>query len=383
MTHKNNVFIRLLDYYIYECFTTILGFLGYNLIISGLVIILYIICVNVLFYLIGDSQVPGVRERVLKYIPLLKEKGINSKIYTAGDVPAGKLAKLKFYSTRFINDLKWADAFYNYRVLFSSKELFLIKQFSKKIIFDFDDAIFDFPVEPKFSEKEKKARTQRLKAFINACDKIIAGNSYLKSETKQRFGKDSEIIPTCLDMDYYKPGKSGASETTTIGWTGMSANNHYLKETVVPLKMIKEKYAEKVRIKIVSDRAPDFFDFKFEFKKWELNNEISDLHSFDIGIMPLSKEDEWAKGKCSFKALQYMAVEKPVVLTPLGMNKDVISDGKEGFFAETQKDWTEKLIRLIIDRPLRQKMGKFGRERVQKYYSKEIALDKLLCVISA
>ncbi|HNC29433.1 MAG TPA: glycosyltransferase family 4 protein, partial [Cyclobacteriaceae bacterium] len=88
----------------------------------------------------------------------------------------------------------------------------------------------------------------------------------------------------------------------------------------------------------------------------------------DIGVMPLT-DDIWAKGKCGFKALQYMALGVPCVISPVGVNSEIVDNGVTGFLATTKNEWIEKLERLMADQKLREAMGKKGREKVEAEYS--------------
>lgn len=324
---------------------------------------------RVLFYLIGGERWPGVRERVLKYLPKLKERGFECRVRTVEEVPQGRWARWKWIATELVADLKWAEVFYNYRALFPSKQLLVIRELSRRVVFDFDDAVFTFPPDAAFSAKERRERLERLEAMLRACDAVVAGNRFL-AEHAQRYTKNVAVIPTCLDLDRYTP-KRAHGEEPTVGWIGMGQNTRYLLPIAPALKGW--------RVKVVSDAFPEL-GFEYERKPWRLEDEISDLHSFDIGIMPLDVNEEWAKGKCSFKALQCMAVGAPVVLSPVGFNLEVVSDGVEGFFATGPAEWRDRLERLRA-RGVRETMGARARARVEREFSSERALEQLIEVL--
>ena len=109
--------------------------------------------------------------------------------------------------------------------------------------------------------------------------------------------------------------------------------------------------------------------------QWALDTEIQSLQSFDIGIMPL-EDNKYNRGKCGLKALQYMAVGLPVVCSPVGINKDIIEDGANGFLAVTKDEWMKKIAELIENPALREKMGNHGRKLVEKKYSYQITYPK-------
>jgi glycosyltransferase involved in cell wall biosynthesis len=102
--------------------------------------------------------------------------------------------------------------------------------------------------------------------------------------------------------------------------------------------------------------------------KWCKETELSELSRFDVGIMPLP-DDQWSRGKCGLKGLQYMALEIPAIMSPVGMNTEIISDGVNGFLAGSDEEWVKKLSFLIDSKPLREKIGRKGRETVVARYS--------------
>ena len=117
-------------------------------------------------------------------------------------------------------------------------------------------------------------------------------------------------------------------------------------------------------------------NIEFEFVAWKYATEVEDLQNIDIGTMPLN-EDVWSRGKCGLKALQYMAAGIPAVCSPVGMNSEIIQDGRNGFLASGEEDWFNKLSLLIEDRGLRQKIGEAGRQTVEEKYSLKINAPKL------
>jgi len=114
--------------------------------------------------------------------------------------------------------------------------------------------------------------------------------------------------------------------------------------------------------------------------KWSLDTELAEMSEFDIGIMPLP-DDEWAKGKCGLKALQYMAMGIPCVASPVGVNTEIIQDGVNGFLAKDEKEWIEKLSLLIKNSELRQRLGKAGRKTVEERYSVKVWAPRYVEII--
>jgi len=136
-------------------------------------------------------------------------------------------------------------------------------------------------------------------------------------------------------------------------------------------------------VKLVGARNLDTLDLgpvPLIRRLWNVANEMAELQSFDVGIMPL-KDSPWDRGKCGFKVLQYMAVGVPSVASPIGANAEIIVDGKNGFLAGSQEEWVEKLALLIKDRGLRRQLGARGRATVEEQYSVQAIAPDLVRVI--
>ncbi|HNC14037.1 MAG TPA: glycosyltransferase family 4 protein, partial [Cyclobacteriaceae bacterium] len=154
----------------------------------------------------------------------------------------------------------------------------------------------------------------------------------------------------------------------TIGWTGTHSTLKYLDFLEPIFQSLEQKFPGQVRFLVIANKKPDLKLHSLEFIPWNKSTEIPDLLKLDIGVMPLT-DDIWAKGKCGFKALQYMALGVPCVISPVGVNSEIVDNGVTGFLATTKNEWIEKLERLMADQKLREAMGKKGREKVEAEYS--------------
>jgi glycosyltransferase involved in cell wall biosynthesis len=243
-----------------------------------------------------------------------------------------------------------------------------LKKRKKKLIFDFDDAIWlnDVSEGNKYLGWLKNPlKTDKL---IKLSDLVFAGNKFLAAYARQ-FNENVIVIPTTLNIEIFKPGiENFKKEAICIGWTGSSTTLKHFKLLIPCLKKIKEKYGNKVFFKIISDVPYISQEIDLVFCKWNLSAEIEDLSEIDIGIMPLP-DDEWAKGKCGFKGLQYMSLEIPTIMSPVGVNTEIISDGINGFLAGNDEEWIDKLSLLVESPELREKLGKEGRKTVIDKYS--------------
>jgi glycosyltransferase involved in cell wall biosynthesis len=238
------------------------------------------------------------------------------------------------------------------------------------IIYDFDDAIWltDRKQESWFL-KHVKYRS-KVKLICKWAYRVSCGNMYLCDYAKQ-FSVNVIYNPTTIDTenrhnkDLFTINKN--PNTVTIGWTGSHSTLKYLQEVEPVLKQIEKQYPY-VNFIAIADRPPDINLTSVQYITWNEETEIEDLLKIDIGIMPLP-EDEWAKGKCGFKALQYMALNIPAVVSAVGVNVTIIDHGVNGFLAKSQEEWFDFLQQLITDDNLRKKIGTLGRKKVIECYS--------------
>ena len=237
----------------------------------------------------------------------------------------------------------------------------------KPLVLDVDDAVWQ---SPPYGESQMKYTALR-------ADTIVVGNTYLADWFSQ-FSKNIEIIPTAVDTNQFFPVQQDENRSFTVGWTGTSGNFNYLCSISNALKNFFE-YAKNARLLVVADKFPDGFDLPYErldFVKWSENNEAAMVQKMDVGLMPLA-DDSWSRGKCSFKMLQYMACGIPVVVSPVGMNAEVLAKGNIGFKATSEKDWLDVLIYLYEDENRRAIMGKEGRRIVERDYCRTVVTELL------
>lgn len=248
-------------------------------------------------------------------------------------------------------------------------EWIIAKVFRKKIIFDFDDAIWltDKTQESRL-EKLLKSRS-KVKMICTWSHKISCGNQYLADYASQ-FCKSVILNPTTIDTEnLHNPNlyTENTHKEIVIGWTGSSTTLKYL-QSIEPVLQVLEQRFTNISFVIIADRNPELKLKNIHFIKWNEHSEIPDLLTIDIGLMPLP-DDEWAKGKCGFKALQYMALEKVAIASPVGVNLKIIKHGENGFLADTQQDWITVISNLITNQQLRKECGKMGRVSIQENYS--------------
>jgi glycosyltransferase involved in cell wall biosynthesis len=260
----------------------------------------------------------------------------------------------------------------------------IIKGCSKRIIFDFDDAVFGLTqVLPRaLSFLQDRNQTSRIMACSDA---VIAGNAFL-ADFARRYNNNVCIIPTAIDVDVYTPLKKNreSNSKTVIGWSGSSSTNRYVNKLIPVLNVLGRDFS--FGFKIISNDLSGIqlekLDRKIdcEFIPWDHRTEVSDLRGIDIGTMPLEK-DAWSNGKCGLKALQYMALSIPAVCSPVGVNKEIIDDKENGYLPDNEDSWINTLSLLLRSEDLRRKTGQLGRKTVEERYSLRVNAPKLKRVI--
>ena len=204
---------------------------------------------------------------------------------------------------------------------------------------------------------------------------MIAGNQYL-ADYAASYNDNVKIIPTTIDTDLYQRIQH-KKDKVCIGWSGSVTTIQHFEFAIPFLTKILKKYGDKVYFKVIGDGDYSNEELNLKGLSWNKNTEISDLSEIDIGIMPLPN-DEWAKGKCGLKGLQYMALEIATIMSPVGVNTEIIEDGKNGFIADDHEEWVEKISKLIEHPDLREEMGKEARKTVIDQYSVEANRDLYL-----
>jgi glycosyltransferase involved in cell wall biosynthesis len=245
-------------------------------------------------------------------------------------------------------------------------EWLIAKVLRKKIIYDFDDAIW----LPNTSESNKIISGikwhGKVAAICRWAYKVSCGNDYLCDYARQ-YNNNVVLNPTTVDTrNLHNQIKNQNTEKVTIGWTGTHSTLNYL-EPLLPVIARLEKELD-FRFIIISNRQPHYPLKSLQYIPWNKATEIDDLLQLNIGIMPLT-DDKWAQGKCGFKALQYMALGIPAVLSPVGVNNKIVTQAKDGFLCNTETEWTAALHQLLTDPHLRIETGRQARLKIENHFS--------------
>jgi glycosyltransferase involved in cell wall biosynthesis len=278
---------------------------------------------------------------------------------------------IKFYLTRLYILIKyrkvntiWVEKevfpwlpYYIERLFFSKK---------KKIILDYDDAIFhQYDQFPLFIVR--KLLCSKISKLVKCASLVIVGNEYLKNYVASSGAKKIELLPTVVDIDHYKKVYKNNSNIT-VGWIGSPSTSKYLYEIS---SVFHDIYNNNIKFVAIGSTNELLNGLPVEVFAWEEKTEIQMIQEFDIGIMPLTN-NLFEKGKCGYKLIQYMACGKPVIASPVGINCKIVEHGVNGFLASTANEWKEFIITLSNNPDLRLKMGNAGRKSVEQQYSLQV-----------
>ncbi len=308
----------------------------------------------------------STRYRALQFFPLWRAAGFEPAHVTAS---GGLRATLDM-----LRQARRADVVIVLRKTFPAALLRLLRRASRRLVFDFDDAIFC-----NTDGTPSRTRMARFAAMARACDHVLAGNAFLASHAAA-FNPAVTLIPTCLDAARYRlEAVEKPSATLDLVWIGSHSTRKYLAEAM-PWLATAAQAVPQLRLKIVADFDLPGCGVTTLPVAWRAESEAQELAASHIGIAPM-RDDDWSRGKCALKVLQCMAAGLPVVSSRAGANAEVIEDGVQGYLVATPEEWAERIARLAADAGLRRRMGEAGRRRVADGYSVEPVFARLRSVI--
>ena len=238
------------------------------------------------------------------------------------------------------------------------------------LVSDYDDAVFH-----RYDNHRRGAIRavlgKKIGRVMKASTLVFAGNDYLADYAERSGAEHIEIVPTVVDLDSYTiPTRGKPSGPPTIGWIGSPTTWNAYMLPVMPL-LSDLAAGQKARIMAVGAAATRPAEPLLDILPWTEDSEVSRIQDMDIGVMPLT-DTPWARGKCGYKLIQYMACGLPVVASPVGVSSQIVEHGVNGFLAATADEWRDALTALLQDPALRQKMGQAGRRKVQARYSLQV-----------
>jgi glycosyltransferase involved in cell wall biosynthesis len=253
----------------------------------------------------------------------------------------------------------------------------LVKRLGRPLVFDFDDAIYLLHTSHANRRLGWLKFPRKTELLCRISDHVVVGNSYLAAYAEQH-NRNVTVVPTSVDLARYRPIERRTEGRIVVGWTGSSTSQTHLEMFAPMLAAIASR--SDIEIRVLSDRKPSLPGVDFSWRPWSAESEVDEMAAFDIGIMPMP-DDEWARGKCSLKALLYMAMGIPAVCSPVGANREIISHGENGMLAACRDEWIRSISALADDPALRIRLGRAGRRTVEQEFSARRSASLLAGVI--
>jgi glycosyltransferase involved in cell wall biosynthesis len=331
------------------------------------------------------------RVRAYQYLPYLRDKDID-------------VIEMSLFDDKYIKQL-YANKGVNYRdlcltylrrlvylvkcvsvdIVWIEKELFpglpawgefALAKLGLPYVVDYDDATFHW-YDKHPNKIIQYSLHRKIDIVMRRAALVIVGNDYLAARARKAGAKWIEYLPSVVDLDRYKISSNPKRDEKifTIGWIGSPVTAQYLNAIHSALSQIcNDGYT---RVIIVGAAGTPLNDVPLEIRAWSEDTEVANIQSFDVGIMPLA-DGPWERGKCGYKLIQYMACGKPVVASPVGINRQIIEDGANGFLATTTREWVCALRVLRDNYQLRENMGQRGRIKVELEYSLQVTAPRLV-----
>ena len=243
-------------------------------------------------------------------------------------------------------------------------------------VVDYDDAWFhryeNHWLSPMLGHK--------IDAVMRVAHTVVAGNDYLARRARQAGARYVEIVPTAIDLERYRDlPEAPQTGALTVGWIGIPLNAHYLAMIEPALRAVPTTIP--IQLNVIGAPVPSRLEgFPAASFPWTEDTEVPRIAQFDVGVMPLH-DTPWERGKCAYKLLQVMAAGKPVIASPVGVNRQVVRHGVNGFLADTTDEWADALCQLA-DPAVRKRMGEEARKTVEQQYSTAVAGPRLVEILS-
>lgn len=254
------------------------------------------------------------------------------------------------------------------------------------LVLDLDDATYVSYTSPTYGKLGSALKWfSKTDDLIRWAQVVTCGNRSIAEYVESK-GRRAVIIPTVVDTERFRPresagaGGTGESGPPVLGWIGTHSTFPYLEMIFPALQRLARTHSFRLKVIGAGRDSIDLPGVEVESLAWRLDREIEDFQSFDIGLYPIDARlyaDQWAAGKSGFKAVQYMAVGVPYVVTPIAACKEIGEPGLTHLFAEGEDEWHSQLARLLSDRELRRSMGEAGRRHALQHYTVPDQADKL------
>ncbi len=299
------------------------------------------------------------RYRIAPFLPALQEQGWNCLVEPLARRTPARVAQLR--------RARQYDLVILQRKLLPLWQLVLLRRWARRLIYDVDDALY---VRDSFHPRgsESWSRPLRFWATVRAADAVICGNRHLRSRVLELVPEQRVLlVPTCVDPGRYTPAQHHRRQGVRLVWIGQRSTLGTLETMRATLGQVARRVLG-LELWVICDHFPQWPELTVVPRRWSSQSEAADLAQADIGISWLP-QDEWSRGKCGLKVLQYMAAGLPVVANPVGVHCEMIRQGCNGFLAKTSQQWCQALELLARVPQLRQALGEQGRKEVERYWS--------------
>jgi glycosyltransferase involved in cell wall biosynthesis len=289
-------------------------------------------------------------------------------LYEPGHVGVKVRETLRGYLRRLAETLRSAsaDVIFVYReaALLGPAWIEQLLALRRPLVFDFDDAIYLADTSRANAWSRMLKPVTKVETICRVARHVTVGNEFLARFAKDH-AREVTVVPSTIDTDVYQIQPRARNRVPVIGWTGSRTTARYLTTLAPALRRLQEK--REFELRVIGAKV-DIEGLAVRCLPWRAETEPDDLRALDVGLMPLP-DDEWSRGKCGMKALQYMALGIPPVVSPVGANATIVRDGVNGFHARTEDEWIDRLALLLEDEPLRRSLGQEGRRTVEESYS--------------
>jgi glycosyltransferase involved in cell wall biosynthesis len=349
---------------------------------------------NVLLLSRYDRLGSTSRVRAYQYLPYLRSEGIKiteAPLFGAKYLRrlyAGKRRGYRYICFAYLNRLISLLNGFRFDLLWIEKELLpllpawgevFLAACGLPYVVDYDDATFhQYDLHP--NQLVRRILGEKIDVVMRRAALVIVGNEYLAQRARRAGARRVACLPSVVDLQRYETAikPQGRACGFQIGWIGSPVTAHYLEPVGDALRQISRESHTRVIIVGAEDVRLD--GVALEVRPWTEEAEVRDIQSFDVGIMPLA-DGPWERGKCGYKIIQYMACGKPAVASPVGINRQIIEDGMNGFLAATTSQWVCALRALRDRQDLREHLGKRARMTVEKEYSLQVTAPRLASLL--